>query len=41
MVIDGQGNRNRFDFVNPRVNEPVPPTEFTFTPPPGTSVVRP
>ena len=41
MVIDGQGNRNRFDFVNPKVNEPVPPTEFMFTPPPGTSVVRP
>jgi outer membrane lipoprotein carrier protein len=41
MVIDGQGNRNRFDFVNPKVNEPVPPAEFTFTPPPGTSVVRP
>jgi len=41
MVIDGQGNRNRFDFVNPKVNEPVVPAEFTFTPPPGTSVVRP
>ena len=25
MVIDGQGNRNRFDFVSPRVNEPVAP----------------
>jgi outer membrane lipoprotein carrier protein len=41
MIIDGQGNRNRFDFVNPRVNEPVPPGQFTFTPPPGTSVVHP
>jgi outer membrane lipoprotein carrier protein len=41
MVIDGQGNRNRFDFVNPRVNEPVAATQFTFTPPPGTSIVRP
>jgi len=41
MVIDGQGNRNRFDFVSPRVNEPVAPTQFTFTPPPGTSIVRP
>jgi outer membrane lipoprotein carrier protein len=41
MVIDGQGNRNRFDFVDPRVNEPVAPGQFTFTPPPGTSVVRP
>jgi outer membrane lipoprotein carrier protein len=41
MVIDGQGNRNRFDFGNPRVNEPVTPSQFTFTPPPGTSIVRP
>ncbi len=41
MVIDGQGNRNRFDFASPRVNEPVAPTQFTFTPPPGTSIVRP
>ena len=41
LVIDGQGNRNRFDFVSPRVNEPVATTQFTFTPPPGTSIVRP
>lgn len=41
MVLDGQGNRNRFDFANPRVNEPVTPTQFQFTPPPGTSIVRP
>ena len=41
MVIDGQGNRNRFDFNNPRVNDPVAPSQFAFTPPPGTSVVRP
>ncbi|MDP9002514.1 MAG: outer membrane lipoprotein carrier protein LolA [Myxococcota bacterium] len=41
LVIDGQGNRNRFDFLNPRVNEPVPTGQFTFTPPPGTSVVHP
>jgi outer membrane lipoprotein carrier protein len=41
MVIDGQGNRNRFDFVDPRVNEPVAPGEFSFTPPAGTSIVRP
>ena len=41
MVLDGQGNRNRFDFANPRVNEPIAPNQFQFTPPPGTSVVRP
>jgi outer membrane lipoprotein carrier protein len=41
MIIDGQGNRNRFDFVNPRVNDPVAPAQFTFAPPPGTSVIHP
>lgn len=40
MVIDGQGNRNRFDFINPQVNVPVPPSDFTFTPPPGTTTVN-
>ena len=41
VVVDAQGNRNRFDFNNPIVNTPVPPSEFTFTPPSGTSVVTP
>jgi outer membrane lipoprotein carrier protein len=41
MILDGQGNRNRFDFANPRVNVAVAPNQFQFTPPPGTSVVRP
>lgn len=41
MIIDGQGNRNRFDFLDPKVNEPVAPGQFTFTPPPGTSIIRP
>jgi len=41
MVLDGQGNRNRFDFLNPRVNETVEPKQFTFIPPAGTTVVRP
>jgi outer membrane lipoprotein carrier protein len=41
MIIDGQGNKNRFDFVNPRINDPVPAGQFSFTPPPGTSVVHP
>jgi outer membrane lipoprotein carrier protein len=40
MVIDGQGNRNRFDFLNPQVNVPVPPADFTFTAPPGTTTVN-
>ena len=41
LIIDGQGNRNRFDFANPRINEPVPPGEFAFTPPPGTTIIHP
>jgi outer membrane lipoprotein carrier protein len=41
MVLDQQGNRNSFDFVNPKVNEPVTGTQFKFTPPPGTTVVHP
>jgi outer membrane lipoprotein carrier protein len=41
VILDGQGNRNRFDFEHPRVNEPVAPSQFTFTPPPGTTIVQP
>jgi outer membrane lipoprotein carrier protein len=41
MVIDGQGNRNRFDFINPKINEPVTVAQFQFTPPSGTSIVHP
>ncbi len=41
LIVDGQGNRNRFDFENPKVNEAVPAERFKFVPPPGTSVVKP
>jgi outer membrane lipoprotein carrier protein len=41
MVIDGQGNRNRFDFENPRVNDAVSDSQFQFAPPAGTSIIRP
>lgn len=41
LIVDGQGNRNRFDFDNPKVNENVSQDRFKFTPPPGTQVVRP
>ncbi|MEZ4390031.1 MAG: outer membrane lipoprotein carrier protein LolA [Polyangiales bacterium] len=40
-VIDAQGNQNRFDFSNPRVNTNVPEATFRWTPPAGTSIVRP
>jgi outer membrane lipoprotein carrier protein len=41
LILDAQGNRNRFDFSAPVVNQPVPKTEFEFTPPPGTRVIKP
>jgi len=41
MLLDAQRNRNRFDFINPEVNIKPPPGEFTFTPPPGTQIIRP
>jgi outer membrane lipoprotein carrier protein len=41
LILDGQGNRNRFDFTAPVVNQPVPATQFVFTPPPGTTVIKP
>jgi outer membrane lipoprotein carrier protein len=41
MIIDGQGNRNRFDFVNPQFNLAVAPGLFQYTPPTGTTIVRP
>jgi outer membrane lipoprotein carrier protein len=41
LILDAQGNRNRFDFETPVVNQPVPKSEFEFVPPPGTKVVKP
>jgi outer membrane lipoprotein carrier protein len=41
MLIDAQGNRNRFDFVDPVVNQPAALAEFEFTAPPGTKVIAP
>jgi outer membrane lipoprotein carrier protein len=41
LLIDAQKNRNRFDFVEPRVNEQVKTGLFSFVPPPGTNVVKP
>ena len=40
LLVDAQGNRNRFDFANPAVNTKIEPTEFTFVPPAGTQIVR-
>lgn len=40
LLVDAQGNRNRFDFSSPTVNTKVEPTEFTFSPPSGTQIIR-
>ena len=40
LLVDAQGNRNRFDFSNPAVNTKIEQTEFTFAPPAGTQIVR-
>lgn len=41
LILDAQGNRNRFDFLNPIVNTAVRPSEFSFSPPAGTQIVHP
>jgi outer membrane lipoprotein carrier protein len=41
LLIDAQKNKNVFDFSEPVVNLPVPPSEFQFTAPPGTQVIKP
>ncbi|HVY28841.1 MAG TPA: outer membrane lipoprotein carrier protein LolA [Polyangiaceae bacterium] len=41
LIIDAQGNRNRFDFVTSEVNTKPPQGEFAFTPPAGTQIIRP
>ena len=41
LLIDAQKNKNVFDFSEPVVNLPVPPGEFQFSAPPGTSVIKP
>jgi outer membrane lipoprotein carrier protein len=41
LMIDAQQNRNRFDFVDPVVNQPVDKKEFEFIAPPGTQIIKP
>ncbi len=40
LVVDAQGNRNRFDFTEVAQPDKIDPAEFTFTPPPGTNIVK-
>ena len=41
LILDAQGNKNRFDFSAPIVNTKLDPGEFTFSPPAGTQIVQP
>jgi outer membrane lipoprotein carrier protein len=41
LLIDAQKNKNVFDFSEPIVNVPVPPSEFQFSAPQGTQVIKP
>lgn len=41
LLLDAEGNRNRFDFDAPQVNLKIPTNEFVYTPPPNTVTVRP
>ncbi|WP_437722051.1 LolA family protein [Sorangium sp. So ce861] len=38
LIVDAQGNRNRFDFEGASQPASIDPAEFQFTPPPGTDV---
>ncbi len=40
LIIDAQGNRNRFELYEATIPEKIDPAEFTFTPPPGTNVTK-
>ncbi len=41
IILDAQGNRNEFTFKSPTVNKDLPSGSFDFTPPEGTSIVKP
>lgn len=38
LILDAQGNKNRFELFEAKFPDSVDPTEFTFTPPAGTSI---
>ena len=41
LIIDAQGNRNRFDLKNIRFNTDIPESLFSFEPPPNTRRIHP
>ncbi len=40
LVIDAQGNRNRFDFVHAESPDSIPDKWFDFSPPKGTEIIK-
>jgi outer membrane lipoprotein carrier protein len=40
LLVDAQGNRNRFDLEGATQPDKIDPAEFTFTPPPGTNITQ-
>jgi outer membrane lipoprotein carrier protein len=40
LVIDAQGNKNRFDFIHAEEPASIPDGEFRFTPPKGTEIIK-
>lgn len=40
LILDAQGNKNRFDFEGASQPASVDASEFTFTPPPGTNITQ-
>lgn len=41
LLLDAQKNRNRFDFIQPIVNQPLDARVFAYDPPPGTRIIKP
>lgn len=40
LVLDAQGNRNRFDFIHVEQPATIADSEFVFTPPEGTTILQ-
>jgi outer membrane lipoprotein carrier protein len=41
LIVDAQGNRNTFDFLEPKVNIPVNAGTFQLVVPQGTQIIKP
>lgn len=40
LILDAQGNKNRFEFYDAQQPGSIDPSEFTFTPPAGTNITK-